>query len=100
MVLRRRGRVDKSSALLIDGDIELDDAGFVAGRVCAGLERDDEAGGADPIAGLFKGDIELEGAGTISTGDAVRLTAAGELRATAGAEGTEVVVWAMAGSAA
>jgi len=45
---------------------------------------------------VASGTIELEASGTLSTGDAVRLTSAGDLRATAGADGAEVVVWTMA----
>ncbi|WP_420453053.1 pirin family protein [Ilumatobacter sp.] len=42
------------------------------------------------------GSVELEGAGTLATGDAARLTAAGDLALTAGDEGAEVLVWATA----
>jgi redox-sensitive bicupin YhaK (pirin superfamily) len=41
------------------------------------------------------GSVDLEGAGALDTGDAVRLTAAGGPRATAGREGAEVLVWEM-----
>jgi quercetin 2,3-dioxygenase len=37
----------------------------------------------------------LEGAGELTTGDAVRLTAAGAPRLTAGADGAEVLIWEM-----
>lgn len=40
------------------------------------------------------GSVELEGAGTLGTGDAARLSAAGSPRLTAGPEGAEVLVWA------
>jgi redox-sensitive bicupin YhaK (pirin superfamily) len=39
------------------------------------------------------GDADLDGAGPLATGDAVRGTGAGSLRLTAGAAGAEVVVW-------
>jgi redox-sensitive bicupin YhaK (pirin superfamily) len=42
------------------------------------------------------GTAELERAGALDTGDAVRLTAAGSLQLTAGPEGAEVLVWATA----
>ncbi|MFP5308663.1 MAG: pirin family protein [Actinomycetes bacterium] len=50
-----------------------------------------------PFVHLFvpKGDVELEGAGGLDTGDAVRLTGAGGPRLTAGADGAEVLVWEM-----
>lgn len=41
------------------------------------------------------GAVDLEGAGDLSTGDAVRLTATGGRRVTARAEGAEVLVWEM-----
>jgi quercetin 2,3-dioxygenase len=40
------------------------------------------------------GDAELEGAGRLLEGDAVRLVAAGSPRLTAGPEGAEVLIWA------
>lgn len=42
------------------------------------------------------GSADLEGAGPLSTGDAVRLTAAGAPTLTAGETGAEVLVWATA----
>jgi redox-sensitive bicupin YhaK (pirin superfamily) len=39
------------------------------------------------------GDVELEGAGALGAGDAVRLTRAGELALTAGPSGAEILVW-------
>ena len=42
------------------------------------------------------GSGDLDGAGRLDTGDAVRLTAAGERRFTAGASGAELLVWATA----
>jgi redox-sensitive bicupin YhaK (pirin superfamily) len=48
-----------------------------------------------PFVHLFvaRGDAELEGAGRLDTGDAVRLTGAGARTLTAGDQGTEVTVW-------
>ena len=43
-----------------------------------------------------RGTADLEGAGTLSTGDAVRLTAAGSPTLIAGPEGAEVLIWATA----
>jgi redox-sensitive bicupin YhaK (pirin superfamily) len=42
------------------------------------------------------GTAELEAAGPLETGDAVRLTDAGALELTAGADGAEVLIWATA----
>ena len=42
------------------------------------------------------GNVDLEGAGLLDTGDAARLTGAGELDLVAGADGAEVLVWATA----
>lgn len=39
------------------------------------------------------GAAELEGAGRMGPGDAARLTAAGDLRVTAGRDGAEILVW-------
>ncbi|HZP27443.1 MAG TPA: pirin family protein [Acidimicrobiia bacterium] len=41
------------------------------------------------------GTASLDGAGDLATGDAVRLTAAGERPLTAGPEGAEILVWEM-----
>jgi hypothetical protein len=41
------------------------------------------------------GDVDLEGAGTLHAGDAVRLTAAGAPRVTAGPIGAELLIWEM-----
>ena len=43
---------------------------------------------------VARGTAELEGAGALSTGDAVRLTGAGSPQLTAGPEGAEVLIWA------
>jgi redox-sensitive bicupin YhaK (pirin superfamily) len=42
---------------------------------------------------LARGTADLEGAGALAEGDAVRLTAAGSPRLTAGNDGAEVLVW-------
>jgi redox-sensitive bicupin YhaK (pirin superfamily) len=42
------------------------------------------------------GGAELEGAGSLTQGDAARLTAAGSPRLTAGPDGVEVLIWATA----
>ncbi|MGH9277170.1 MAG: pirin family protein [Acidimicrobiales bacterium] len=42
---------------------------------------------------VARGAAELEGAGALVAGDAVRLTAAGERRLVAGVEGAEVLIW-------
>jgi hypothetical protein len=44
---------------------------------------------------VARGEATLEGAGSLKAGDAVRLTAAGNPRLTAGAEGAEVLIWEM-----
>ena len=52
---------------------------------------------AAPFVHLYvaEGAVELEGAGPLGAGDAVRLTAADGQRVTAGAAGAEVLVWEM-----
>ncbi|MGH8917209.1 MAG: pirin family protein, partial [Actinomycetes bacterium] len=45
---------------------------------------------------VARGTVDLEGTGTLDTGDAARMTAAGGQRVTAGAGGAEVLVWEMA----
>jgi len=52
-----------------------------------------------PYVHLFVGGgaVDLEGAGALVEGDAARITAAGGPRATAGAEGAEILVWEMHG---
>ena len=44
---------------------------------------------------VARGTVDLEGAGSLATGDAVRLAGAGGPRLTAGPEGAEVLVWEM-----
>ncbi|MGW3513510.1 pirin family protein [Streptomyces sp. NPDC000994] len=50
-----------------------------------------------PFTHLFlaRGSAELEGAGPLATGDAVRITGAEGQRITAGPDGTEVLMWEM-----
>ncbi len=43
-----------------------------------------------------RGAADLQGAGRLATGDAARLTAAGELELVAGDDGAEVLIWATA----
>ncbi|HEY5874976.1 MAG TPA: pirin family protein [Ilumatobacteraceae bacterium] len=45
---------------------------------------------------VARGEANLEGAGELATGDAVRLTAAGSPQLTAGPAGAEVLIWATA----
>ena len=45
---------------------------------------------------VARGSVELEGAGPLVQGDAVRLSAAGAPLLTAGTEGAEVLIWEMA----
>ena len=42
---------------------------------------------------VARGDVDFQGVGRIEAGDAVRLTAAGAPRLTAGAEGAEILIW-------
>jgi len=68
------------------------DAELLAGRLSRGVEvKVPEA----PHAHVFVavGSAELEGAGALATGDAVRLTGEGARSLTGGPEGTEVLVW-------
>jgi hypothetical protein len=50
-----------------------------------------------PYLHLFvaRGRADVEGAGRLDEADAVRFTGAGQARATAGADGCELVVWEM-----
>ncbi len=45
---------------------------------------------------VARGSAELEGAGPLAAGDAVRLTGAGDPALTAGGDGAEVLIWATA----
>jgi redox-sensitive bicupin YhaK (pirin superfamily) len=49
---------------------------------------------------VARGEVTLEGAGTLATGDAARITAADGQRLTAGPAGAEVLVWEMAATLA
>lgn len=51
-----------------------------------------------PFAHVFvaRGSVDLEGSGVLATGDAARITVSEGRRTTAGSEGAEVLVWAMA----
>ena len=44
---------------------------------------------------VARGSVALEGVGDLDKGDAVRLTAAGAPRLTAGADGAEILIWEM-----
>ena len=59
--------------------------------------RPDEAtsvpGGVQVHLFVAAGDVDLEDAGALGAGDAVRLSNAGELALTAGASGAEILVW-------
>jgi redox-sensitive bicupin YhaK (pirin superfamily) len=44
---------------------------------------------------VAEGSLELEGAGTVNKGDALRLTAAGSRRMTGGPKGAEALIWEM-----
>ena len=52
---------------------------------------------AAPYVHLFvaRGTVEVEGAGRLADGDAARITASDGRRVTAGADGTEILVWEM-----
>jgi hypothetical protein len=71
------------------------DAVLWAGRLAAG---DSVAVPDNAHVHLYvaRGTADLEGAGALAEGDAVRLTAAGPPRLTAGPDGAEVLVWDMA----
>ena len=71
------------------------DAVLWAGRLRAG-ERIDVPDAGHVHVFVATGSGELEGAGPLSTGDAARLTGAGSRSFLVGAEGCEVLVWAMA----
>jgi quercetin 2,3-dioxygenase len=70
------------------------DAVLWASRIHAG---DDVALPAAPFVHLYvaKGSVELEGAGRLAAGDAVRITGSDGARVTAGADGAELLVWEM-----
>jgi hypothetical protein len=65
---------------------------LLAGRLAAGSEATIPA---SPHAHVFVpvGSAELDGAGSLSTGDAARLTDEGAHTLTAGPSGAEVLVW-------
>jgi quercetin 2,3-dioxygenase len=70
------------------------DAVLWASRIHAG---DDVALPAAPFVHMYvaKGSAELEGAGRLAAGDAVRITGSDGARVTAGADGAELLVWEM-----
>jgi hypothetical protein len=71
------------------------DAVLWAGRLSAG-ERVVVPDDVHVHVYVARGGVDLEGAGPLGEGDAARLTAAGQLAATAGADGAELLVWATA----
>ena len=95
--LAKGGLVPIASGKGHDAAIKIRQRGAVlwGGRLRAGetvtVPDDRHVHGFVPV-----GSAELEQAGALATGDAVRLTAAGSLRLTAGPEGAEVLVWATA----
>ena len=92
------GLVPVASGRGHDGAISIQqkDAVLWAGRLAAG---EPVAVPDGPYAHLFvaKGGIELEGAGALAEGDAVRLTGAGSPNLTAGSDGAEVLIWVTGG---
>ena len=74
--------------------IQQKDAALFAGRLAAG---ESVALASAPYVHLYvaKGDVSLEGAGPLATGDAARITAAEGQRVTAGQSGAEILVWEM-----
>jgi redox-sensitive bicupin YhaK (pirin superfamily) len=79
--------------------INQDDATLWIGRLTSGATVTMPA---SPFVHVFvaRGAATLDGAGELATGDAVRLTDAGQLELTATADDTEVVVWEMNGDLA
>jgi redox-sensitive bicupin YhaK (pirin superfamily) len=94
--LDRGGLVPVASGRGHDGAIRLGqrDAVLWAGRLHPG---ETVSVPDDQFAHVFvaEGTVALEGAGELLAGDAVRLTAAGSPRLTAGAAGAEVLIWQM-----
>jgi redox-sensitive bicupin YhaK (pirin superfamily) len=90
LVVVASGRPDSHAITLHQRDAELSVARLAPGEEVT-LTR-------SPHAHLFVavGGASLTGAGSLATGDAARLTAAGELVATAGDEGAELLYWTTA----
>jgi redox-sensitive bicupin YhaK (pirin superfamily) len=90
LVVVASGRPDADAITLHQRDAELAVARLTAGEeiVLPGA----------PHAHVFvaRGGASLAGAGSLATGDAARLTEAGELVATAGDEGAELLYWTTA----
>jgi redox-sensitive bicupin YhaK (pirin superfamily) len=72
--------------------IQQKDAVLWAGRLAAG-EATRVPDGANVHLFVAKGTVELEGAGVLEEGDAVRLAAAGDLGLSAGISGAELLIW-------
>jgi redox-sensitive bicupin YhaK (pirin superfamily) len=74
--------------------IKQKDAALFAGRLAP---AESVALTSAPYLHLYvaRGDVSLEGAGTLATGDAARITAAEGQKVTAGSSGAEILVWEM-----
>lgn len=92
--LERGGMFPLASGKHPDAAIKIHQEGATlwVGRLKAG-ERAALPDAKHVHAFVARGSAELEGAGTLNTSDAARLTAAGTLRVTAGPVGCELIVW-------
>jgi quercetin 2,3-dioxygenase len=94
--LARGGLVPVASGRGHDAAITIKqkDAALFAGRLTSG---ESVTLSSAPYVHLYvaKGDVTVEGAGGLSTGDAARITAAEGQRVTAGPIGAEILVWEM-----
>ena len=94
--LARAGLVPVASGRGHDAAITIrqKDAALYAGRLASGETLRLPVA---PYVHLYvaKGDISLEGAGELATGDAARITGAEGQRVAAGADGAEILVWEM-----
>jgi redox-sensitive bicupin YhaK (pirin superfamily) len=90
LVVVASGRPDSDVITLHQRDAEL-----AVARLAPG-EEVTLRGAAHAHLFVAVGDASLTGSGSLATGDAVRLTAAGELVATAGDDGAELLYWTTA----
>jgi quercetin 2,3-dioxygenase len=94
--LARGGLVPVASGRGHDAAISIRqrDAALFAGRLGSG---ESITVSSAPYVHLYvaKGDVSLEGAGGLATGDAARITAADGQQVTAGENGAEILVWEM-----
>jgi quercetin 2,3-dioxygenase len=94
--LARGGLVPVASGSGHDAAISIRqrDAALFAGRLGSG---ESITVSSAPFVHLYvaKGDVSLEGAGGLATGDAARITAADGQQVTAGENGAEILVWEM-----